>query len=116
MPKREPKAHVITMPDSNYLGAGMWENSGVLGDGARVAMVVVGALWGLRVGAFYQTLKKYVNILIINVPLLYLSLNISLIVKFAFLSLRARIWIGKAVCLSYYVNISLRTILQLSTR
>lgn len=82
----------------------MWEDSGVLGDGSRVAMVVVGALWGLKVGAFYQTLKKYVNILITDMPLLYISLNISLIVKFAFLSSRARIWIGKAVCLSYYVS------------
>lgn len=51
----------------------MWEDSGVLGDDARVAVVVVRALLGLRVGAFYQTLKKYVNILIIDVPLLYMS-------------------------------------------
>lgn len=50
------------MLDSNPPGAGMWEDSEVPGDGARVAIVVVGASWGLRVRTLYQALKKYFNI------------------------------------------------------
>lgn len=80
-----PRAHLITMTDSNSLVSSMWEDSGIPKDGASMALVVTGVLWALRVGTFYQTLKKYFNVLITDMPVLYISLYISLIVKFAFL-------------------------------
>lgn len=54
--------------NSNPPGAGMWEDSGVPGDDARMAMVVVGTSWGLTVRTLLQALKKYFNILITVCP------------------------------------------------